>query len=54
MKKIVIAGNKPLYGTVRMASMKNAALPIVFATVLVGDRCVIKDLPDVSDINLSQ
>ena len=53
MKKIVIAGNKPLYGTVRMASMKNAALPIVFATVLVGDRCVIKDLPDVSDINLS-
>ncbi|MBQ7364217.1 MAG: UDP-N-acetylglucosamine 1-carboxyvinyltransferase [Clostridia bacterium] len=53
MDKIVISGQKPLYGTVRMASMKNAALPIIFATVLVADRCVIKDLPDVSDINLS-
>jgi len=53
MEKIVICGKRPLNGTVRMASMKNAALPIIFATVLVGERCIIKDLPDVSDINLS-
>ncbi len=53
MNKIVICGNKPLYGSIRVAGMKNAALPILFATVLVGDRFVIEDLPDVADINLT-
>ena len=53
MDKIVICGNKPLYGSIRVAGMKNAALPILFATVLVGAKFVIEDLPDVVDINLT-
>lgn len=53
MNKIVICGKKPLYGSIRVAGMKNAALPILFATVLVGAEFVIEDLPDVADINLT-
>lgn len=53
MDKIVICGKKPLYGKIRVAGMKNAALPILFATVLVGSEFIIEDLPDVADINLT-
>ena len=53
MEKIVICGKKPLYGTIDIAGMKNAALPILFATVLVGGKFYIENLPDVSDINLT-
>ena len=51
MKKIVISGNKPLLGTITIGGMKNAALPIIFATVLTGDVCTLENLPDVSDIS---
>lgn len=50
MDKIVLCGKKPLYGRIDVAGMKNAALPILFATVLVGGRFTIGNLPDVSDI----
>ena len=51
MEKIVINGGNKLYGDIYVDGMKNAALPILFATVLTGDRCVIENLPPVSDIN---
>ncbi len=50
MEKILIRGNKPLYGTIEIDGMKNAALPIVFATLLVADKCHIDNLPAVKDI----
>lgn len=53
MDKIVICGKKPLYGTIDISGMKNAALPILFATVLVGGKFVLENLPDVNDINLT-
>ena len=53
MKKIVVRGGKPLYGNVNISGMKNAALPIIFASILVGDRCVVDNLPPVSDVELS-
>ena len=51
MDKILVCGKKPLYGTINVSGMKNAALPILFATVLVGGRFSIGNLPNVSDIN---
>ncbi len=33
--------------------MKNAALPILFATILVGDVCTLENIPGVSDISMS-
>ncbi len=51
--KIVIQGGKPLYGDISISGMKNAALPIIFATILVGDVCILENIPDVSDIDTS-
>ncbi|MBQ2734371.1 MAG: UDP-N-acetylglucosamine 1-carboxyvinyltransferase [Clostridia bacterium] len=48
--KIKIRGGKALQGTVSISGMKNAALPILFATVLVRGACVLENLPQVSDI----
>ncbi len=50
MEKILIRGQKPLYGTIEIDGMKNAALPIVFATLMVPGVCHIDNLPAVRDI----
>ena len=50
MEKLCISGGKPLHGSINIGGMKNAALPIIFATILVNDVCVLEILPDVSDI----
>ncbi len=48
--KIFIRGGNPLYGDISISGMKNAALPILFATVLVGGVCTLNNIPTVSDI----
>ncbi len=47
----VINGGKPLIGKINVGGMKNAALPILFSTILVNDRCVVDNLPDISDVS---
>lgn len=51
--KILIRGGQPLHGEIPVSGMKNAALPILFATVLVRGVCVLDNIPDVSDIDIS-
>ena len=53
MEKIIINGGKQLRGDVYINGMKNAALPIIFATILTSDKCVIENVPKVSDITMS-
>ncbi len=53
MEKILINGGNVLKGTVKVNGMKNAALPIIFASVLVKGKCVIENLPNVSDVKFS-
>ena len=50
MNKISINGGKPLNGTVKISGMKNAALPIVFASIVTGAECIIENIPPVSDV----
>lgn len=50
MEKIIINGGLPLNGDVYIDGMKNAALPIIAATLLCGDTCIIDNVPAVSDI----
>ena len=50
---MIIQGGRPLYGEIPVSGMKNAALPILFATVLVGDACTLENIPGVSDISIS-
>ena len=51
--RILINGGKKLYGDVYIEGMKNAALPIIFATILTQSKCTIENLPAVSDVALS-
>jgi UDP-N-acetylglucosamine 1-carboxyvinyltransferase len=53
MEKIIINGGARLYGDVRIDGMKNAALPIIFASILTGERCVIENLPPVTDVSVA-
>jgi UDP-N-acetylglucosamine 1-carboxyvinyltransferase len=50
MEKIIVDGGTPLFGKVEISGMKNAAVAIIFATVLSNDVCVLDNLPDISDV----
>lgn len=52
MEQFVIKGGKSLYGTVRVQGAKNAALPIVAATLLAEGIHEIRDVPHLSDITV--
>ncbi|MCH5183917.1 MAG: UDP-N-acetylglucosamine 1-carboxyvinyltransferase [Oscillospiraceae bacterium] len=51
MEKLYIIGGKRLSGSIKCGGMKNAADPIFFATLLVGDVCTIENVPDAADIH---
>jgi UDP-N-acetylglucosamine 1-carboxyvinyltransferase len=50
MDKIVISGNGPLRGEVKVAGAKNAALPIIAAALLTAEPLNISNVPNVRDI----
>lgn len=54
MSKLIIEESPPLVGRVRVGGSKNAALPILAATLLTHERCVIRDVPALSDICVMQ
>ncbi len=45
MDKLVIEGGHPLSGSVKVSGAKNAALPILIATLLTDDACTIENVP---------
>jgi len=47
--KLVINGQKPLKGHVKISGSKNAALPILAATLLTDETCVIRNVPKLRD-----
>ena len=49
MESFLIKGGVALRGTVEISGSKNAALPIMAATLLTGEPCVIRRVPDLSD-----
>lgn len=53
MDKIVINGGNPLFGTVEISGAKNAALPILMSTILTADCCVIENVPEILDVDLT-
>ena len=50
MQKLEIFGSKKLKGQIKISGSKNAALPILAATLLTNKKIIIKNLPNVSDI----
>lgn len=50
MDKLIIEGGKPLSGEIRISGAKNAALPLLAATLLTEDTVRISNLPHLHDI----
>ncbi len=50
MEKLLIEGGTKLKGKVKISGFKNAALPIIAATLLAGDKCTIENLPLIKDV----
>jgi UDP-N-acetylglucosamine 1-carboxyvinyltransferase len=51
MDVITIHGGRPLRGTVQTAGSKNAALPIMAASILADGPVVLRNVPDVTDVD---
>lgn len=53
METFIIRGGRPLVGDVFVSGSKNAALPLLFATIVTGGTSEIGHLPDISDIRVT-
>src|SRR5258708_25244920 len=49
MDKIRIHGGHPLSGSIKISGSKNSALPILAATLLTKETCILHRVPDLSD-----
>ena len=50
MEKLLIKGGKSLSGKISCSGAKNAALPMIAATILCDDKVILKNLPYLQDI----
>ncbi|MDR1692147.1 MAG: UDP-N-acetylglucosamine 1-carboxyvinyltransferase [Oscillospiraceae bacterium] len=50
MNALSISGGKPLSGSVRVQGAKNSVLPILAATILTGEPAVIRNCPNLLDV----
>ncbi len=50
MESLLIKGGIPLHGEVTISGAKNAVLPIMAATLLTDEPCVIRRVPALSDV----
>jgi UDP-N-acetylglucosamine 1-carboxyvinyltransferase len=49
MEKLMIEGGRPLHGEVRISGAKNAALPLMAATLLTPGRHILRNMPNLRD-----
>jgi UDP-N-acetylglucosamine 1-carboxyvinyltransferase len=49
MDKILVHGGRRLSGWIKVSGSKNSSLPILAATLLTRDTCVVHGVPDLSD-----
>ena len=50
MDKLIISGGKPLRGRVRVSGAKNASLAVLCASLMAGDKVILENVPDISDV----
>ena len=53
MDRYIINGGKPLVGSVDISGMKNAAVAVLFACLLVNDTCTIENVPNIIDVSVA-
>lgn len=52
MEKIIIKGGCKLSGEINLSAAKNAVLPIIAASILSGDKCIIEKAPMLEDVSV--
>lgn len=52
MDRIKITGGARLQGSIPISGAKNAALPLMIASLLTDDRLTLKNVPNLADVNL--
>ena len=52
MDRIRVVGGRPLNGTIRISGAKNAALPLMIASLLTDDTLTLENVPRLADVNL--
>ena len=50
MDRIKITGGQPLNGTIAISGAKNAALPLMIASLLTSDTLTLKNVPNLADV----
>lgn len=50
MDMFVVRGGTPLQGRIRVSGAKNAALPIMAASIMADDAVTLRDVPDLVDV----
>ena len=53
MQKIIVSGGVPLSGHIRVSGSKNAALPLIFASLLVPGVTVLNNVPNIGDVSVA-
>ncbi len=52
MEKIIVKKSQNLHGTIRVDGSKNSILPILAATLLCEEECIIHDIPNLQDVSI--
>ena len=50
MQKLIIQGERPLIGEVRISGAKNAALPLMAASLLTDETLTLSNVPQLADV----
>ena len=52
MEKIIVKKSLNLQGNIRVDGSKNSILPILAATLLCTEECIIHDIPNLQDVKI--
>ena len=50
MDRIIITGGRPLRGVIPISGAKNAALPLMIASLLTSDTLTLENVPHLADV----
>ncbi len=53
MDRFVIHGGRALHGEIEVSGMKNSAVAIIFGTILTEGKCILSNIPMISDVAAS-
>lgn len=52
MSKIIVEKSPPLKGNVKISGAKNSTLPIIAASILATETCILEDIPALDDVDV--